>query len=572
MREDILRFIDENNLSLFDRNTARSQVSSVLKTKDAKDVYSRVLDLISDNFIFSDTKQILKLFNFADSEKEIEKRQVFFKNLSLLENSELKYLNKIRPFWKPKYDVCVVTESESTLIQLQKLGCPVVFVNSDSDLNGLERYDLVQVIDCENYSNALERLPQSVFIEDIDNVYLERFLSNLSGWKFNIEKLDSLELNAELSELRNKLKEILPLIEEKQKTSLTQRDIEIALEKINSAVLNQIKNMTLSGDSVISLLSKGIPKEIQNLIEKEISASGIPEELFDISVPLRLEEKEVENYLKRQSTQEFTNSAAIVKKHSAKIKEIPKLLKKLEQELIYFDFIAGISKFNQKMSHYPKMSPYLEITSSKNLFLSNAQPISFNLKEAKCSILTGANSGGKTTLIEHIIQLVTLSLMGFPVSGETNLPIFSEVYYFAKNKGSMSKGAFETLLTQMSEINPGERTLILADEIEAVTEPGVAGEIIVSTAEYFLDKNCFLVIATHLGQEIKDFLPKNCRIDGIEAKGLTENYELIVDHNPVLGRLANSTPELIVEKMAKSLKKDYFVFLYESLRKQNDLQ
>ncbi len=108
----------------------------------------------------------------------------------------------------------------------------------------------------------------------------------------------------------------------------------------------------------------------------------------------------------------------------------------------------------------------------------------------------------------------------------------------------MSKGAFETLLTQMSEIQPGEKTLILADEIEAVTEPGVAGEIIVSTAEYFIEKNCFLVIATHLGQEVKDLLPDKCRIDGIEARGLTENYELIVDHNPVLGKLANSTPEM----------------------------
>jgi dsDNA-specific endonuclease/ATPase MutS2 len=161
--------------------------------------------------------------------------------------------------------------------------------------------------------------------------------------------------------------------------------------------------------------------------------------------------------------------------------------------------------------------------------------------------------------------------MGLKISGKVKIPLFTDVYYFAKNKGSMSKGAFETLLTQMSEINPGEKTLILADEIEAVTEPGVAGEIIVSTAEYFLKKNCFLVIATHLGQEIKEFLPKSCRIDGIEAKGLTENYELIVDHNPVLGRLANSTPELIVEKMAKSLKKDYFVYLHESLRKKNEL-
>jgi dsDNA-specific endonuclease/ATPase MutS2 len=146
------------------------------------------------------------------------------------------------------------------------------------------------------------------------------------------------------------------------------------------------------------------------------------------------------------------------------------------------------------------------------------------------------------------------------------IPVFSEVYYFAKNKGSASKGAFETLLSQMSEIKPGNNTLILADEIESVTEPGVAGKIISATSQYFIEKNCFLVIATHLGYEIKDILPKRARIDGIEAKGLDENNELIVDHNPVLGRLANSTPELIVEKMANSGTHDYFKYLNNYLK------
>jgi dsDNA-specific endonuclease/ATPase MutS2 len=147
------------------------------------------------------------------------------------------------------------------------------------------------------------------------------------------------------------------------------------------------------------------------------------------------------------------------------------------------------------------------------------------------------------------------------------MPIFSEVYYFAKNKGSISKGAFETLLTQMSKINPGKQTLILADEIESVTEPGVAGKVLCATADYFIKKGCFLVIATHLGQEIYKNLPSGARIDGIEARGLDENYELIVHHNPILGKLAHSTPELIIEKMARSKQSDYISFVFESLRK-----
>ena len=74
-------------------------------------------------------------------------------------------------------------------------------------------------------------------------------------------------------------------------------------------------------------------------------------------------------------------------------------------------------------------------------------------------------------------------------------------------------------------------------------------------------------MATHLGAEIANSLPKGARVDGIEAKGLDENFELVVDHNPVMGRLAHSTPELIVEKMANSFDKDYFKFLFEKMRK-----
>ena len=141
--------------------------------------------------------------------------------------------------------------------------------------------------------------------------------------------------------------------------------------------------------------------------------------------------------------------------------------------ILFLAFLSFISDFN----YWPEFPTYIEIKDSKNIFLENAQAISFSLNlENQCSILTGANSGGKTTLIEHVIQLIGISNIGLPVNGTVNLPIFTEVYYFAKNKGSASKGAFETLLSQMSEIVPGGSTIILADEIEAVTEPGVAGK------------------------------------------------------------------------------------------------
>ena len=168
-----------------------------------------------------------------------------------------------------------------------------------------------------------------------------------------------------------------------------------------------------------------------------------------------------------------------------------------------------------------------------------------------------------------LLKNISLFQLGLPISGEVHFPIFTDVYYFAKTKGSTSKGAFETLLTQMSKIKPGVSTLILADEIEAVTEPGVAGKIISATADFFIQKNCFMILATHLGFEIQKNLPKGARIDGIEAKGLDEKFNLIINHNPVLGRLAHSTPELIVERMANTYEEEYFQHLYKSIKEEN---
>ena len=155
--------------------------------------------------------------------------------------------------------------------------------------------------------------------------------------------------------------------------------------------------------------------------------------------------------------------------------------------------------------------------------------------------------------------------MGLLVNGQIESCLFSEVYYFAKNKGSAGSGAFEKLLNQLSKIEVGVNTLILADEIEAVTEPGVAAKIISSTCSYFTNKGCKIVVATHLGHEIVNTLPDFARVDGIEAKGLDSNMNLIVEHNPVLGRLAHSTPQLIVEKLANTKGHDYFNYVYDSL-------
>jgi hypothetical protein len=572
MKSKILSFIKENNLSAF--NSTKSALNlkqeSVYKTRDAKSIHIRTLQKISQNFIFADTANIFNLFTFTKDIEELIRRQNFFREISQnkISNKFLEKLKTPKSWWKPRYDVLVVTEDAETFTSLKKMGCPAKMLVSESDVSLLESCDVVQIIKCDEFSLALESLPQAVFFKKIDEVYLERYLELFSGW---IDNLNLLNNNIRLGKINEIVQELIPLTELTNSGESNSLDPDKLTDKIleaNSIISEKIKQLTLSGASLVDILSKRIlPIELKQIVEQTITELNIPRGTVNIGIPLSLDEEELNNIIQRQTANEFSSLAEKVKENSNKLKNIPKKLEELSDEILFFDFVSGISQFINSEMYFPEFSEELLIENSKSLLIENPKPISFRLSEKeKCSILTGANSGGKTTLIEHILQLISLSQIGLPLFGKIRIPLFSEVYYFAKNKGSMSKGAFETLLTQMSEIKPGNKTFILADEIESVTEPGVAGNIIAATADYYIKQNCFLIIATHLGYEIQKMLPANSRIDGIEAKGLTENFDLIVNHNPVLGRLAHSTPELIVEKMANKENKEYFKYLHNYLK------
>ncbi len=571
MKEELLNFVLEARLSPFEMGRIfKVSSDSIYKTRDAKAIHSKVLTKLSSNFEYSATSKIWNFFGFVNDFFEIKKRQEFFKSLKNFDNSFLSELGKPRATWKPRYDVVAVTEDESTFVKLNELGCGVQLLVSENDVMELERYDVVQVVDCDDFRILLERLPQSVFLDSVEDVYLERYLEELSGWKDNflILKKNESNLSLETQDLLNKLDPMFALLENREGKIITEAEVEGTLEEINDVVGAKIKEMTISGEAMMKMLGEGkMPLDILEVVRTAIEASGLSEHIFNLGIPVTIDHKELEDQIKRQSATEFTDMAERVKRAANELKQVSEILSRLNGMLLIEDFCFGVSKFLEGRS-FPSLSENLHFSDAKNMFLNGAQPISFQLDNfSKCSILTGANSGGKTTLLEHILQNISLCQLGLPIIGEIHMPIFSDVYYFAKTKGSTSKGAFETLLTQMSKIKPGKQTLILADEIEAVTEPGVAGKIISATADFFIQKNCFMILATHLGAEIAKNLPEGARVDGIEAKGLDENFNLIVDHNPVLGRLAHSTPELIVERMANTYPEEYFKHLYEKIRK-----
>lgn len=574
MKKDILNYILNFELNPFStsKTIIKKEKESIFKTSDAKKIHTKVLDKISNNFYFKETSNIWHFFDFSDNFSDIERRQIFFKSIKNEDNSFLNNISKPKRTWNPNYDVVIVTEDENTFLELQKLNCLTLLLINENDLSDLERYDVIQVIDCDLFSKILERLPQTVFINDISDIYLERYLEELSGWKKNFSVLNSVYTgNSEIKQILDELNPLFDLINVKITNSLSIENVEKILEEINDSINEKIKDMTITGESLIKILGEGhIPDIFSKIIEEALDNTNLPRNIFNFKIPLEIDYNELENEIKKKNSVQFTSLSEEIKRNSEKLKKVPNMLKKLEALLLIEDFTLGISKFITNRHSYPHLSENLHMEYSENMFLEKPQPIDFQLDNFnKCSILTGANSGGKTTLIEHIIQNISLFNLGLPIVGKIHMPIFTDIYYFAKNKGSANKGAFETLLTQMSQIKPGNKTFILADEIESVTEPGIAGKIIAATCEFFIQRNCFLIIATHLGYEIKSFLPDLSRVDGIEAKGLDENFNLIVDHNPIMGRIAHSTPELIIEKMSKTFDDEYFKFLNNKIIKNN---
>ncbi|MEM3465162.1 MAG: AAA family ATPase [Candidatus Jordarchaeales archaeon] len=167
-------------------------------------------------------------------------------------------------------------------------------------------------------------------------------------------------------------------------------------------------------------------------------------------------------------------------------------------------------------------------------------------------VLSGANSGGKTTLIQLIAQVCILAQMGFPVpAAEAVVGPFEEIYFFEKSQGMVSAGALETTLKRFAAIaSTGKPKIALFDELEAMTETGAAAVIIASLLDLLgtQERTC-VVVVSHLAKEIISMAKSRIRVDGIEASGLDEKYDLIVNRSPRSNYLARSTPELILKRL-----------------------
>ncbi len=206
------------------------------------------------------------------------------------------------------------------------------------------------------------------------------------------------------------------------------------------------------------------------------------------------------------------------------------------------------------------------VLDARNLFLVDAgeetQPVTYAVGDHdlavpratvpphhRVAVLTGANSGGKTTLLETLCQVQLLAQMGLPVPASAAEVGPVDAVVFHRRHASFNAGVLEsTLRSVVPPLSEGGRTLMLVDEFEAITEPGSAADLLHGLVTLTVDSDALGVFVTHLADDLEP-LPEEARVDGIFAEGLTPALELDVDYQPRFGTVGRSTPEFIVSRL-----------------------
>jgi DNA mismatch repair protein MutS2 len=231
--------------------------------------------------------------------------------------------------------------------------------------------------------------------------------------------------------------------------------------------------------------------------------------------------------------------------------------------LLEFDFLYALGKFAiAEGLIMPDIidEPCIGFQEGFNIFTENAEPVNYSLGKTgmiefqeHVAILSGVNSGGKTSLLDLLAQVTILGQMGLPVPAKHCLMgIFQEFYYFTKSKSTLSTGAFEAAMIKFAMVANNRRKLVLADELEAITEPGASAIIIACMLDELNHFGSVAVFVSHLAGEIKRLANTAIRVDGIDAEGLDEKNNLIVSRSPRYNFLARSTPELILDRLVRT--------------------
>ena len=563
------------------------KVSSILRTKDVRILAERILKLISSypvtdvgkcrvlsitptlsRHIIEDRLKLID--NGLETLKQLRSKGLLLKVLNILSKAR---------FTKPPYEKPLVIATSSR-----------EYYNNLSRMFGM--IHRVELIDSKDKFKQLISLKEPIiyvgkepihepgvitFTEppsliDINPSILINYFTTRKLILECFIELYSLVEGFSDGNLLNRIREALNLIDEAGKQFLP--DFKQVIVEYEERINSELKKLISTSSSTIEFrkILESILWDITGRLKlTENECKLLWEATFEsFELPFQFHPVKIRNleflYVKRMMEGRHIRLREIALKLKAYIDDVDEVLKRV----FSLDFKIALALFTEEYSLTKPIigSKGFAFINGRNLLLQagkfklglKLQPVSYALGETdtvkirdatplNIALLTGANSGGKTTLIETVAIIHILALHGLPVPVERAEISLMPLYMF-KRRTAKRTGSLEASLRSMGRMfSDGRAKLVLMDEFEALTEPGAMGRIIASIINN-TPPNTYMILVTHLAAEITPHLLKSVRIDGIVAKGLDEEGNLIVDRQPIFNKLGISTPELVVEKLA----------------------
>ncbi len=467
---------------------------------------------------------------------------------------------------KPKYDTskAILVESQEDYTSLIDSGLnqhgQILSIN---EMGSLDEFELVVYVYREGVLELGETSNITMVPGDCENFQIVPEII-LSYYQNNQILLETILKIRNILGYESVLRDVLDIMNSIDSAEVDEKafddSVNQAKEKADKQLEDAIKKVDLSGEEVLNLLNRDMPPKIQEIFDrilKEIlldikEDTGVSFDPFIQKYPLEIDWQELERVKKQEIGKKQVKAFEERVKAASKLELLKSDVEKEIKEILEFDYQFTLGCFAHYYDlHKPILGDGFSFKEGLHLNLAlddpeKVQRINYSLESPdNVVLLTGANSGGKTTLLETLAQISIMSQMGLPVcASEAKVKMVDEIYFFSK-KRSLDAGAFESFLsTFMPIVVREEEKLMLLDELEAITELEAAVKIISSFINFIQDSKSFAIIVTHMAREI--LKNTEVRVDGIEAKGLDDEYNLIVDRTPRMNYFARSTPELIL--------------------------
>ena len=541
---------------------------------DARAVYDRVLEVISKKADVEEAIEELKALSPLKDREEILKRQDEVREkielAKKIEWDELKALERFEVRTRFFDDRVYVAADDEEYFRASKLGvCEVVRERGSHGTYAIVLNDFVKEISLPEFA---PELIAEALISGMES------LRTLSQIEKRLKGDDTVErILREVEELQESYRKMTAF------DGIERRAFELE-EKINREIekrLSEIK-LTLTADELLKMIEEGrvggeVEREVEKIVSKyeaELHDMGIYDSVFHRSYPVRVDTEALLNAIRKSRESHAIDYYLKCRKVAEKVS-----VDELNEKVAFYRRLALYRALIDLGLTFPEPGDGIAFINGRNLFIEDPQPVSYCVgsntlfpHHESTVILTGANSGGKTSLLDLICQIAILFHMGLPVNAErAECTVYDEIFYFRRKRTGYGSGAFERALRSLVKAVSGDgRKLILIDEFEAITEPGAGARILAGVLRIANEKGHHTVLVSHLGEEFSglDFI----RIDGIEARGLDENFNLIVDRQPVFGKMGRSTPELIVERLMEKSRGEQREILREVLEELRKLR